>query len=612
MAVIRGTNQADVITLETVSPCVQGGAPTPDADGIRAGNGADTVRAGGGNDRILGENGDDQLWGEAGDDLLTGGNGNDRLHGGIGRDRLNGDNGDDRLWGDAGDDLLNGGRGTDEAIYAGPRSNYDITLAADGTVTVHDLNGAADGLDEGTDRLVGIEHLRFLGGAGLSLVRASTSSNGDQANGRSYSPELSADGTKLVFVSEASNLVPGDTNGKADVFLKDLNTGRVTLVSTTAGGEQGNDASVRPVISADGQYVAFASAADNFLAADANGHIPDIFVKNMFTGALTLVSTSSGGEQANSASQQDVVGSFDPSISADGRLIAFASTASNLVPDDTNRAFDVFVKDMVTGEVRLASASANGEQGNQSSSAPQLSADGTKLVFSSVAGNLVPNDSTGNGINEFVADPYYKDLNTGEVRLVNTSASGEQGAGGVYLTAISSDGSKVALLSFDDNMIPNDTNNNPDIFLKDMTTGAVTLVSASASGEQGNGFSSLPSISGDGRFIAFASSATNLAPGDTTAEYFDIFVKDVLTGAITRVSSLASGAEANDGSFEPSLSAGGSHIAFSSLASNLVPGDTNGVSDIFVADLNRGGEAVFAIGPDGALTPRDAAEDIWS
>jgi len=576
MALIRGTNQADVITLGVVSPGVQGGPPTSEADDIRAGNGADTVGVGGGNDTVLGENGDDQLWGGAGDDRLD------------------------------------GACGTDEAVYAGTHSNYTVTMAADGTITDRDLNGTGAGLDEGTDRLAGIEHLCFLGGIGPSLVRASTSANGDQANGPSYSPVLSADGTKLIFVSEADNLVPDDNNGKADVFFKDLNTGTISLVSTTASGEQGNDASTRPAISADGHYVAFASAASNFLADDANGHIPDIFVKDMFTGALTLVSSSSGGEQANSANQEDIAGSFDPSISADGRLIAFASTASNLVPDDTNRAFDVFIKDMLAGEVQLASTSASGEHGNQSSSAPQLSADGSKLVFSSVASNLVPNDRTGNGINEFIADPYYKDLHTGEVKLVNTSASGEQGAGGVYLTAISSDGSKVALLSFDDNMVANDTNNNPDIFLKDMATGAVTLVSASASGEQGNGFSSLPSISGDGQLIAFASFATNLVPGDTTAGYFDIFVKDVLTGAITRVSSSASGAEANNGSFNPFLSADGSHVAFSSLASNLVPGDTNGTYDIFVADISQGGEAVPAIRPDDTLASCNAALDIWS
>ncbi len=164
MARITGTNQDDEIATDGVSIDVHGGPATASPDLIRARGGDDIARAGAGDDTVSGGSGDDLLMGEAGGDLLSGANGGDSLSGGDGADTLLGGRDDDAVRGDAGDDLLDGGPGLDVAIYAGARSSYAVEVAQDGSVTVRGLNGTTDGVDEGTDTLLGIEALRFLGG----------------------------------------------------------------------------------------------------------------------------------------------------------------------------------------------------------------------------------------------------------------------------------------------------------------------------------------------------------------------------------------------------------------------------------------------------------------
>jgi Tol biopolymer transport system component len=168
-------------------------------------------------------------------------------------------------------------------------------------------------------------------------TRVSVSSRERQANAGSQQASISADGRYVAFVSFASNLVAGDTNGTWDVFMRDTAKGKTTRVSVSSGGQQGNDQSGTPSISADGRYVAFYSYASNLVAGDTNGKA-DVFVRDTVTGRTTRVSVSSRERQGNGYS-------YEPSISTDGRYVAFYSLASNLVAGDTNTAGDIFVRD---------------------------------------------------------------------------------------------------------------------------------------------------------------------------------------------------------------------------------------------------------------------------
>ncbi|MET4388655.1 VCBS repeat-containing protein [Bradyrhizobium sp. F1.4.3] len=412
------------------------------------------------------------------------------------------------------------------------------------------------------------------GGSDGSVTRVSTSATGAQADGQSHQPVFSPDGTKVAFESYADNLVPGDTNGGPDVFVKDLTTGAITLVSTNASGVQGDSWSYQPVFSPDGTKLAFVSASDNLVPGDTN-HAWDVFVKDLTTGAITLVSTSASGAQA------DGFQSTNPVFSPDGTKVAFYSDADNLVPGDTDHLRDVFVKDLTTGAITLVATSpynggagTNGGDQNGFTYAPSFSPDGTKIVFGSTKGFGQGNDI------------YIKDLATGTTTLVSVSASGVQGNRGSYDPVFSPDGTKVAFYTFAENLVPGSSNIGiGNIVIKDLITGVVTLVSANADGvPQNDGEAQKPVFSPDGTKIAFYSRANNLVPGVSGYDY-EIHVKDLITGAVTIVSTNASGAPANGYSQLPGFSADGTKLIFESSASNLVPGDTNGTSDIFVKDV---------------------------
>ncbi|WP_323966208.1 TolB family protein [Bradyrhizobium japonicum] len=279
-----------------------------------------------------------------------------------------------------------------------------------------------------------------------SVTRVSTSATGAQADDQSHQPVLSADGTKVAFESYADNLVPGDTNGAPDIFVKDLATGAIALVSTNASGVQGDSWSYQPVFSPDGTKLAFSSASDNLVPGDTN-QAWDVFVKDLATGAVTRVSTSASGAQA------DGFQSSNPIFSPDGTKVAFYSDADNLVPDDTDHLRDIFVKDLTTGAITLVGpspynggAGTNGGDQNGYTYAPSFSPDGTKIVFGAATGFGAGNDI------------YIKDLSTGTTTLVSVSASGVHGNGGSYDPVFSPDGTKVAFYTFADNLVPGSSN----------------------------------------------------------------------------------------------------------------------------------------------------------
>lgn len=406
--------------------------------------------------------------------------------------------------------------------------------------------------------------------ASRTLVRANVDSSGNQSDGSfAGRPALSADGRYVAFESSASNHVPGDTNGAGDVFRHDRVSGQTIRVSVDSSGAEGDGASSYPSISADGRFVAFASAATNLVPGDTNGQM-DIFVHDTATGETTRVSVDSAGVQANSISQWT-------SLSADGRLVAFESRATNLVPDDTNARADVFVHDRVTGQTERVSVSSSGVQGNNNSQVPSISADGRYVVFQSIATDLVPGDTNGS------MDVFRRDRQLGITLRISVGPGGVQGDGLSRDSDVSGDGRYVAFESLATNLVPSDANTHSDVFLRDTLLGATHVASVCGFGTQSWGISSQPRVSADGRFVAFVSWASDLVPDDTNS-VADVFVHDRLAGSIERVSVGAGAAQGTGDSEGPFLSRDGRYVAFTSSSSNLVPGDTNGRFDVFVRD----------------------------
>jgi Tol biopolymer transport system component len=405
--------------------------------------------------------------------------------------------------------------------------------------------------------------------AGARTSRVSVASDGTQGNNISSGPALSADGRYVAFESFAANLVPGDTNGFNDVFVRDRRTGTTSRVSVASDGTQGNgDVFDNVAISADGRFVAFESLASNLVPDDTNGTW-DVFVRDRWAGTTSRVSVASDGTQGNNVSY------FRASISANGRWVAYMSAASNLVPDDTNGTWDVFVRDRWAGTTTRVSVGTDGTQGNDFSWIPVISADGRYVAFESRASNLVPGDT--NGANDVIL----RDQQTGTTTRISVATNGVQGNDFSAGAGISADGRYVGFHSLATNLVPDDTNGVQDIFVRDRLTGTTTRVSVAGDGSQANDFSAGTAISDDGRYVAFLSAASNLVPHDTNGTW-DIFVRDRWAATTRRASVASDGTQANDVSTSAVLSADGRYVAFESWATNLVPGDTNGTRDVFI------------------------------
>ncbi len=417
------------------------------------------------------------------------------------------------------------------------------------------------------------------------IVCFSTDSAGALGNSASVNSSISSEGRYIAFESVATNLVSGDTNGVGDVFRKELQTGAVVRCSTDSAGAQANDYSQSPSISPNGRYVAFESKAANLVSGDTNGAI-DVFRKDLQTGAVVRCSTDSAGAQGNGDS-------FYSSISADGRYVAFESNAANLVSGDTNGASDIFRKDLSTGQIVRCSTDSAGAQGNGNSNIPSISADGRYVAFYSEATNLVSGDTNG------ALDVFRKDLQTDAIVRCSTDSAGAQGNGGSDSPSISADGGYVAFFSEATNLVSGDTNGATDIFRKDLKTGAIVRCSTDSAGAQSNGSSYHPSISSNGRYVAFESNAANLVSGDNNGTY-DVFRKDLQAGAIERCSADSAGAQSNGSSYRPSISSEGRYVAFDSDATNLASGDTNGTLDVFRKELALPAPAMTSIVPENA------------
>lgn len=413
---------------------------------------------------------------------------------------------------------------------------------------------------------------------------ASVSTAGAQGNGLTYwgnGPSdryISADGRFVVFHSEASNLVLGDTNGRPDVFVRDTLMGTTERCSVSSAGIQGDGASNYPSISGDGHYIAFESTATNLVAGDANGWA-DVFVRDRVAGTTELVSLSSTGAQANCYSVR-------PSISADGRFVAFTSCSTNWIPGKVQALNDIFVRDRQAGTLEWINPPQTTPNNNHHSGYSSISDDGRIVVYASLANDLAPTSFN----TLYTSQIYARDRQTATTEWISVCSYVSGEASDSYEPSMSGDGRFVAYESDATTAVPNDTNSKRDIFVRDRQTALTERVNVSSSGAQAvtvgssvSTGSSHASISGDGRYVAFDSYATNLDASDALPfNYEDIFVRDRLTGTTTLESASTSGAQGNSSSENSTISADGLSIAFASFATNLVASDTNFAPDVFV------------------------------
>ena len=334
--------------------------------------------------------------------------------------------------------------------------------------------------------------------------RVSVASDGSESDGGilgARQPAINADGRYVAFCSDASDLVAGDTNGCDDIFVHDRQTGATERVSVASDGSEGDYPSTYSLaISGDGRYVAFGSQATNLVAGDTNSTW-DVFLHDRQTGVTERVSVASDGSESNGPS-------YYMSVSGDGRYVAFDSNASDLVAGDTNGDRDTFVHDRQTGATTRVSVASDGSEANGTSWRPSISADGRYVAFDSTAPDLVGGDTNG------FTDVFVHDRQTGATVRVSVTGDGGAANGSSFEAAMSADGGDVAFVSTASNLVTGDTNSAEDIFLYKLQTGAIERVSVAGDGTQANSTTFNCTIGNDGSCIAFESGASNLVEWD--------------------------------------------------------------------------------------------------
>ncbi|NJM48687.1 MAG: DUF4347 domain-containing protein, partial [Alkalinema sp. RU_4_3] len=524
----------------------------------------------------------------------------------------------------------------------------------------------------------------------ITLVSKGTT---DAGNGASSNAVISSDGNYVAFVSDATDLTPGDTNTDQDVYIWNRTTGTLDLITKTIDATATHGRSENLAINDDGTVVVFESTASDLLAIDpALGQIDTNSRKDVFswkrsgaTGTVNLVSLSGNSNQSGG----DI--SFNPVVSGDGKRIAFVSRATDLVNITSASSQDnIYLFDEAVGLLRV-SAKPDGTGSNGSSTAPIISRDGQRIAFKSSATNLTTQTDGNNSEDLFVWTQATTGF-SGSLQLVSVASSGTAtgaavtgggvgGAGGAAISdqaSLSDDGNFISFTSLARDLVANDTNSQKDVFLRNLTTQTTTLISGNA-GAVGTGESRSSSISGDGQTIAFRSAARNLDPQSTsgvpnTFVYKanatgpatiallsqlgtagagngatdsvvisgngqtvvfdsdainlvaqnrdsngskDVFATNVATPSLTLVSRVGTGLGSATGNASSNLSSqssitdDGSAVIFASNASDLVPGDVNGLSDVFLRDLNSGNTQLISAPNDATVTTAGASDNPY-
>ncbi len=388
--------------------------------------------------------------------------------------------------------------------------------------------------------------------------------------------------------------MPGDENGFSDAFVRDLASGSTERVSVASNGTEANGPSRFPKISRDGRFVVFKSDATNLVPDDTNG-VTDVFVHDRVAHTTVRVSVASDGTQANEVSSLYA----SPNIDGDGRVVVFASLASNLVAGDTNGTADTFTHDLSTGRTELVDVASDGTHGNDwAGGNSSLSNDGRYIAFDSASSNLVPGDigspSPDGACSAagFCSGVFVHDRLTGRTERVDVASDGTPANDNVLDlgTWVSGNGRWVTFRSFASNLVPGDTNGTTDVFVHDRRTGRTERVSVGSGGEEAHGEQDLQvadaSISDSGRFVLFDSFAYDLVPGDTNGSE-DVFVHDRRTGRTKRVSVASDGSQGDSANGNSQISGDGRYAAYGTVSSNIVPNDTNSTYDIAVGFVSR-------------------------
>lgn len=420
-----------------------------------------------------------------------------------------------------------------------------------------------------------------------STTQVSVGNDGNGTTSQSLAAAVSDDGEVVTFTSWASNLVSGDDNDTADIFVRNMSTGVTTLVSRAMTGGPGNDTSFSSDISADGRYIVFESDASDLVAGDTNGS-SDVFLYEVPTGSMTLVSRTSAGVSANGFSA-------GASISADGRYVAFVTWTSDLVPGAT--AFSgVALYEIATGSISLPISEAI--------QSLDISADGRFIVYDSPSHHPALGDDPGSN------DVFRYDTVTGVTQLVTPDNGGVAQTSTVSLEPhISGDGRVVTYVSAETDLVAGDTNGFFDVFVYDFTTGVTSLVSADVAGGPSNGASYWPRISGDGGSVVYRSRASDLVAGDTNANT-DIFIYNVATGVNSIASVSSSGGLSNGFEYSQNISNNGQHVVYSSSATNLVNGYLSGGDDVYITSSLCNGLVPNIVAVPGVTTVGSGNGDV--
>ncbi|MET8631054.1 hypothetical protein ABZW30_46500, partial [Kitasatospora sp. NPDC004669] len=418
-------------------------------------------------------------------------------------------------------------------------------------------------------------------------ARVSEGPKGEQLNGRSDARGLSADGRFALFSSAATNLLPADgTPNGFEIYVRDLRNGHVERAGVADDGSKLNASTADASISGDGRYVAFSTSATNVVPGRTpdgqRKHPSDIFVRDLWTGHTELITTgnlTTGVDETNSTSES-------PTLSADGRYVAYVSSRSDLAPVGRpagahHAKANIFVTDRWTHTTRLITAGLDGSPAGANSDAPTISEDGATVGFSSLAGNLVPKadlpPAPPRGQQRF--DPYYVwKADTGKITVASTDASGTPSAG-TGGARISPDG-RFAVYGVPV-FIPSTHGYRMDLYARELETGEVTLVNTFLPGTTTTGGSFRPVMTADDRWVYFDSDADNLVPGDTNKKT-DVFRTDLWTGQIERVSVAEDSSQSTGASSGPYVDATGETVVFTADDANLVPGATNTFQDVFL------------------------------